>query len=656
MRFPRVSGVLVVALVASALVHQGVVSAGGGLPLAVRITSPLGRTGLPGKVRIVAQIQADPAAVLQPVQFFVDGALLASVNNGPPYAAEWVDENPFEPKQIKVEVADDHGNIAHDAVSLKPLEVYETSQVTSVLLEATVQDKTGRSVGNLQPTDFRVRENGVPQMLEQARREALPATFALLIDSSQSMSRRMDFVKGAASRLTGYMASGDRMLVVPFSRHVLPVTGPTNDRATVEEAIGSISAHGGTAILDSLIEIAPHFRDVEGRRVIVLVTDGYDENSENRFDDALQAVKEAQATVYVVGIGGVAGISLKGERFLRRLASETGGRVFLPSRDEDLAAAHDALAADVHNRYLLTYTPSNQEIDGSWRAINLATSDPTYVVRTRKGYFAPKPAPVRASIEFTITDPDDQFIEIGADDLTVVENGVEQTVDTFQESVSPVSVVLALDASGSMKKAAPVAQEAARRFVQALRPEDQLAMLMFADASELVHELSTDRQLSLSAIDKYQAKGGTALYDALSDSLLRLKEKEGRRVVVVVTDGRDEDNPGTGPGSSRSFEDVLKYAKETDAVVYGIGIGDKVDRKVLETLATASGGQAYFPEDVSKLDEPYRRIVEHLRQRWILAYTSTDPKRNGAWRPVEIRTQSPNAVVRSRGGYFAPEK
>jgi len=88
----------------------------------------------------------------------------------------------------------------------------------------------------------------------------------------------------------------------------------------------------------------------------------------------------------------------------------------------------------------------------------------------------------------------------------------------------------------------------------------------------------------------------------------------------------------------------------------GIGIGDKVDRQVLETIATASGGQAYFPEDVSRLDEPYRRIVEHLRQRWILAYTSTDPKRNGAWRPVEIRTHSPNAVVRSRGGYFAPEK
>jgi len=240
--------------------------------------------------------------------------------------------------------------------------------------------------------------------------------------------------------------------------------------------------------------------------------------------------------------------------------------------------------------------------------------------------------------------------------LTVVENGIEQKVDTFQEAVSPVSVVLALDASGSMKKAAPVAQEAARRFVQALRAEDQLATVLFADQSEVVHELSKDRQLSLAAIDKYQAKGGTALYDALCDSLIRLKAVEGRRVIVVVTDGRDEDNPGTGPGSARSFDDVLQYAKDIDAVVYGIGIGTKVDRPRLETLAEASGGQAYFPEDASQLDEPYRRIVEHLRRRWVLAYTSTNSKHDGSWRAVEIRTHALNAVVRSRGGYFAPDK
>jgi VWFA-related protein len=164
------------------------------------------------------------------------------------------------------------------------------------------------------------------------------------------------------------------------------------------------------------------------------------------------------------------------------------------------------------------------------------------------------------------------------------------------------------------------------------------------------------RDATMAAIDKYQANGGTALYDALSSSLSRLREVEGRRVVVVVTDGRDEDNPGTGPGSISTFESVLTDLKQVEAVVYAIGLGANVDRKVLETLADTSGGEAYFPEDVSGLEEPYRRIVEHLRRRWVVGYTSTNSKRDGAWRRVEIRAKSPDTAVNSPGGYFAPGK
>ena len=80
---------------------------------------PSDGSGVPGTVRIVAQIQADPQAVLSPVQFYVDGKLLSSVEGGPPYAAEWVDENPFEPREISVAVADSLGNTARDKVVLK---------------------------------------------------------------------------------------------------------------------------------------------------------------------------------------------------------------------------------------------------------------------------------------------------------------------------------------------------------------------------------------------------------------------------------------------------------------------------------------------------------------------------------------------------------
>jgi Ca-activated chloride channel homolog len=628
----------------------------GRVPLSVRITSPLGRTGVPGTVRIVAQVQALPGVVLQPVQFYVDGTLLSTVSDGPPYAAEWVDANPFDPREITVTVSDTLGNSAHDVVRLKPLEVFDETQVTSVLVDATVQDKAGRFVRDLTRQDFKVFEDGVPQTLDLAARDEVPATFALLVDSSQSMANRIDVVRQTASRVTGFMRPNDRMLVVPFSKTLEPITGPTDDRATVSDAIGKIAPRGGTAILDSLIELASHMRHIEGRRAIVLVTDGYDEHSNSHFEDAIAALKAAQATVYVVAIGGVAGISLKGERLLKNLAIETGGRAFLPTRDTALTAVHDALASDIQNRYLLSYTPTNQDVNGTWRAIRVETIAAGQTVRARKGYFAPKPSPVRPSIEFTITDHERRFVDVSVDDLAVEENGVPQTVETFEEAVTPVSFVLALDSSGSMKRAAETARAAAAGFVDALRPEDQLSVLLFSDRSRFAHDLGTDRQLSRSALASYEAAGGTALYDAVGDSLDRLKAVEGRRVIIVVTDGRDENNPGNGPGSTRTFEDVLRETREVDAVVFGIGVGPKVDRSVLETLAAASGGEALFPDDATQLEAEYRRVMQNLRRRWIISYTSTDSTRNGAWRPVTIRTSDADALVHSRGGFFAPGK
>ena len=131
----------------------------------------------------------------------------------------------------------------------------------------------------------------------------------------------------------------------------------------------------------------------------------------------------------------------------------------------------------MRHRYLLAYTPKNQKVDGTWRSIEVTASDPGWGIRARPGYFAPKPPPIRPSIEFTVTNARQELTDITRDDLIVLEDGVEQKVETFQEAVTPVSIVFALDASGSMKKDAVGAKAAARAFVQALRPEDKLALM-----------------------------------------------------------------------------------------------------------------------------------------------------------------------------------
>ncbi len=643
-----------------ALVAQtGFGPAGGPVTAApsVRITSPLGRTGTYGGIRIVAQIQPAAGVNLGPVQFFIDGKLLQTDSDGAPYVAEWTDENPFERREIAVAVTDALGREVRDRIVLEPFDIVEEAQVTSVLVEAAVRDKNGRFVKSVPSSSFSVFEDGTPQTLDLARHESVGATFALLIDSSASMSRRLDFVQRTAAALADYMSSLDRTIVAPFSKALLATTGPTDDRKTVTEAIRAIQSRGGTAILDSLAQLANSLPESPGRRAIILVTDGYDENSTNSVEEALAAVKAARATVYVVAIGGVAGISLKGEKVLRRLAQETGGRVFIPANDDQLEIVHTALAEDVQNRYLLTYTPTNQKQDGKWREIAVTVAEGGYRVDSRPGYFAPKPAPIRPRLEFTAMDPGGSYLQATADDLEVLEDGVPQQVDVFHEASQPVSIVLALDASGSMRHREAEVIDSARAFAAALRPQDQLAVMTFADSARLVHDLSTNRESTREAIDGYRTSGGTALYDAVSDAISRLERTEGRRVVVVMTDGRDENNPGTAPGSKHTLSEVLEQVKASEITVFTIGLGTKVDVQPLQQFARQSGGRALLPQDVSQLTDEFQRVVEDLRRRYVVGYTSTNGERNGHWRQVEIRFKSaPQVTIRSAGGYDAPDR
>jgi Ca-activated chloride channel family protein len=620
----------------------------------VRITSPMGRTGTTAPVRIVAQVQYADAAPPGQVRFFVDKQLLGSVQR-PPYALEWVDENPFERREIAVEAVDSLGHAVMDRIVLEPFEVTEVADVASVLLEASVQDKRGRFVRNIDGSAFSVFENGVKQSLDLVSQEVVGATFALLVDSSASMSRRMDFVQRTAATLAGYMTARDRMLIAPFAKEIRAVTGPTSDRATIVEAVRAIQPEGGTAILDSLSKLPGILASSEGRRAVILITDGYDEHSSTSFAEALTAVKSSGATVYVVGIGGVAGISIKGERLLRQLAVETGGRFFFPSRDSELAEVHDVLTQDVQNRYLISFTPQDQKADGTWRALTVATTDPEHVVRTRPGYFARKPPPIRPVIEFTAADEAGQYLDLTAGDIEIIENGDVQKLELFQEAVEPVSIVLALDASGSMKKKEADVIASAREFVSALRPQDKLAVVLFADHPVFTHDLTEKREAAIAALDLYRASGGTALFDTLAEALLYLKRAQGRRVVVVMTDGRDENNPGTGPGSVRQFRDVAELIEDTGTLMFGIGLGVNVDRETLEQIAELSGGRALFPADVTKLAAQYQRVVDDLRRRYVVGYTSSHIQHDGSWRSVQIRVKElPTAMIRSAGGYMAP--
>jgi hypothetical protein len=127
-------------------------------------------------------------------------------------------------------------------------------------------------------------------------------------------------------------------------------------------------------------------------------------------------------------------------------------------------------------------------------------------------------------------------------------------------------------------------------------------------------------------------------------------------VIVVLTDGRDENNPGTAPGSTHTLPQVLASLKDVGAMVFAIGLGPKVDKDPIEQVTQASGGEAYYPLDVASLAGEYKRVLENLRRRYIISYTSTNSVRDGKFRAVEVRSKRTGIVIGGQKGYFAPAK
>lgn len=624
--------------------------------LSVRITSPQGRLASSGPIRIVAQALPPRGGRVAKVAFFVGDLQVGLDESGPVYAVEWTDSNPFETVTIRAEATDDSGRSVTDRVTLPAMDMTDETSIASVLLDVAVLDEHGKYVSGLTRQHFALREDDLPQTIELVEPSRMPTVVTLLVDTSHSMSSRFDFVRRATRQLSSLLRPEDKLAIVPFSRTLGPITGPTRDLDALTSAIDGLGTRGGTAIADAIETLAERLTGAEGRQIIVLLTDGYDEDSSRGMEEAVEAVRRVNATLYSVGIGGVAGMSFRGRDVLKRVSDETGGKAFFPARDSEIPLVQGHIHDDVVHRYLLTYTPSNQTRDGKWRQVALRTGTASHVIKTRDGYFAPAPAPIRPSVEFTIFSTAAEALVVGKDDVEAVEDGVPQAIDTFQEALSPVSILLALDESGSMRRAAEDVKAAALRFVDAVRDEDRLGVILFSDDARLETDLTLSRAVPRLTIGRYTSRGGTALYDAIRVGLDRLKTVEGRRVVVVMTDGRDENGPGTGPGSRSTADQLVTLLKEVDAAVFTIGLGPNVDRETLERIARASGGQAYFPATVDDLPAQYARVIEDLRRRYVLSYTSTNTARDGSWRQVELRPRRDGMAIASRGGYRAPAR
>jgi VWFA-related protein len=198
-----------------------------------------------------------------------------------------------------------------------------------------------------------------------------------------------------------------------------------------------------------------------------------------------------------------------------------------------------------------------------------------------------------------------------------------------------------------MTEAMPTVKSAVRKFWAKLRQEDVVTVLGFNDRVFVIARPSValaDRQRNL---DRLRPWGGTALYDAMLKSIDQLGPQEGRRVIVVFTDGEDLD-------SKIPLETAERGLELSDAVLYAIGQGRAPGmeslRKVLERLSEKAGGRAFF-EELNRLDEVFDTIVTELANQYLIAYVPKDSRHDGRWREIKVEVPGRNYKVRARKGY-----
>ena len=286
----------------------------------------------------------------------------------------------------------------------------------------------------------------------------------------------------------------------------------------------------------------------------------------------------------------------------------------------------------------------------------------------------PQKTPVfRSSVDLvplsvTVTDARGRYItDLGKDDFAVFEDGVRQGLTVFATEGVPLDLAILLDISGSMRAEMALVQDAAIRLIRTLREGDRGSVVVFNDVVRVPADFTTDIGELQAAIRATAARGGTSLYEAIYITLRTFErarpDSSGirRPAMVVLSDGLN--NAGLV-----SFDDVLELVKRTGVSIYTISLNRNGNRDTtssvsqslveadyaLRALARDGGGRSFFPAKGEELGDVYATIGEELAYQYLLGYTPTNQRRDGAFRRVSVRVATRSDVrPRTRSGYFA---
>jgi Ca-activated chloride channel homolog len=243
--------------------------------------------------------------------------------------------------------------------------------------------------------------------------------------------------------------------------------------------------------------------------------------------------------------------------------------------------------------------------------------------------------------------------------FTVFEDGKPQVINSFRHEDVPISLGIVIDNSGSMREKRAKVAKAAVNLVRASNPQDEVFVVNFSDEYFLDQPFTNKINLLQEALERYETRGGTALYDAVVASADELKRhgKLQKKILFVVTDGEDD-------ASRESLEQAVRRLQEENGpTVYAIGLlGEERQRRArraLETIAERTGGIAFFPRTLDEVDSISTAVARDIRNQYTIGYKPTSPKSVGGYRAVRVDARARGygkLTVRTRSGYYAGQE
>lgn len=266
------------------------------------------------------------------------------------------------------------------------------------------------------------------------------------------------------------------------------------------------------------------------------------------------------------------------------------------------------------------------------------------------------------TLTLTVTDYYGRYVTgLTKEAFTVYDEGDEQEITFFSDTDAPVSIGILFDVSGSMStEKINKARHALGRFINTSHPNDEYFLIAFNSRAQLLMDRSRDGEAVLRKLTLVEPQKNTALYDAVYLGTERVtRGVHQKKAILIISDGQDN-------SSRYSFKEVRRFLKESDVVIYSVGIMDSRDassfdgmqgQAFLDSLSSITGGKSFYPQTNVELDEIFERIALELRHQYSVGYTPKDFKPDGEWHKVKVKVKPPRGLprltVRYREGYIA---